>query len=164
MHSCDNCKFYYNLVFRRTFFQGILVCYFCIIYFNFYIYHTEFLLFEKKLNFQVYKEKRTEIVQMVQNNQIKIRKDMELIELPEDYKKCSSGGEAVVRQNNGSYTVGFWYTQGFLNSGFSLFAYSNDDSRTDVIQMVKEYGGIEYEINLSEKEKGWYYVTVKVGE
>ena len=118
----------------------------------------------KKLNFQVYKEKRTEIVQMVQNNQIKIRKDMELIELPEDYKKCSSGGKAVVRQNNGSYTVGFWYTQGFLDSGFSLFAYSNDDSRTDVIQMVKEYGGIEYEINLSEKEKGWYYVTAKVGE
>lgn len=76
----------------------------------------------KKLNFQVYKEKRTEIVQMVQNNQIKIRKDMELIELPEDYKKCSSGGEAVVRKNNGSYTVGFWYTQGFLDSGFSLFA------------------------------------------
>ena len=35
---------------------------------------------------------------------------MELIELPEDYKKCSSGGKAVVRQNNGSYTVGFWYT------------------------------------------------------
>ena len=62
------------------------------------------------------------------------------------------------------YTVGFWYTQGFLDSGFSLFAYSNDDSRTDVIQMVKEYGGIEYEINLSEKEKGWYYVTAKVGE
>ena len=61
---------------------------------------------------------------------------MELIELPEDYKKCSSGGEAVVRKNNGSYTVGFWYTQGFLDSGFSLFAYSNDDSRTDVIQMV----------------------------
>ena len=80
------------------------------------------------------------------------------------YKKCSSGGEAVVRKNNGSYTVGFWYTQGFLDSGFSLFAYSNDDSRTDVIQMVKEYGGIEYEINLSEKEKGWYYVTAKVGE
>jgi hypothetical protein len=51
-----------------------------------------------------------------------------------------------------------------LDSGFSLFAYSNDDSRTDVIQMVKEYGGIEYEINLSEKEKGWYYVTAKVGE
>lgn len=118
----------------------------------------------KKLNFQVYKEKRTEIVQMVQENQIKTRKDLELIELPEDYKKCSSGGEAVVRQNNGSYTVGFWYTQGFLNSGFSLFAYSNDDSRTDVIQMVKEYGGIEYEINLSEKEKGWYYVTAKVSE
>ena len=54
---------------------------------------------------RVYKEKRTEIVQMVQNNQIKIRKDMELIELPEDYKKCSSGGEAVVRKNNGSYTI-----------------------------------------------------------
>lgn len=55
---------------------------------------------------------------MVQNNQIKIRKDMELIELPEDYKKCSSGGEAVVRQNNGSYTVGFWYTQGFWTVDF----------------------------------------------
>ena len=81
-----------------------------------------------------------------------------------EFEKCSSGGEAVVRKNNGSYTVGFWYTQGFLDSGFSLFAYSNDDSRTDVIQMVKEYGGIEYEINLSEKEKGWYYVTAKVGE
>ena len=83
---------------------------------------------------------------------------MELIELPEDYKKCSSGGEAVVSKNNDGYT------EGFLDSGFSLFAYSNDDSRTDVIQMVKEYGGIEYEINLSEKEKGWYYVTAKVGE
>ena len=22
MYSCDNCKFYYNLVFRRTFFSG----------------------------------------------------------------------------------------------------------------------------------------------
>ncbi|MFR8902329.1 MAG: hypothetical protein ACLVHS_00225 [Blautia wexlerae] len=43
---------------------------------------------------------------------------MELIELPEDYKKCSSGGEAVVRQNNGSYTVGFWYTQGFWTVDF----------------------------------------------
>ena len=64
-------------------------------------------------------------------------------------------------KNNGSYTVGFWYTQGFLDSGFSLFAYSNDDSRTDVIQMVKEYG-IEYEINLSEK--GWYYVAAKISE
>ena len=111
----------------------------------------------KQLNFQVYKEKRTEIVQMVQNNQIKIRKDMELIELPEDYKKCSSGGEAVVRKNNGSYTVGFWYTQGFLDSGFSLFAYSKNDNRTDVIQIVKEY-----EINLSEK--GWYYVAAKISE
>ena len=75
------------------------------------------------------------------------------------FKKINYEGK-----NNGSYTVGFWYTQGFLDSGFSLFAYSNDDSRTDVIQMVKEYGGIEYEINLSEKEKGWYYVTAKVGE
>jgi hypothetical protein len=45
-----------------------------------------------------------------------------------------------------------------------LYLPSNDDSRTDVIQMVKEYGGIEYEINLSEKEKGWYYVMAKVGE
>ena len=51
-----------------------------------------------------------------------------------------------------------------MDSGFSLFAYSNDDSRTDVNSDGKEYGGIEYEINLSEKEKGWYYVTVKVGE
>ena len=33
--------------FEELFFQGILVCYFCIIYFNFYIYHTEFLLFKK---------------------------------------------------------------------------------------------------------------------
>lgn len=118
----------------------------------------------KKLNFQVYKEKRTEIVQMIQTNQIKVRPELELIKLPEDYKKCSSSGEAVVWQNNGSYTVGFWYTQGFLDSGFSLYAYNKDDSQTDVIQMVKEYGEIEYEINLSEKEKGWYYVIAKVSE
>ena len=57
-----------------------------------------------------------------------------------------------------------FYLSVFLLGYLSLFAYSNDDSRTDVIQMVKEYGGIEYEINLSEKEKGWYYVTAKVGE
>ena len=25
MHSCDNCKFYYNLVFRRTFFQEMCI-------------------------------------------------------------------------------------------------------------------------------------------
>ena len=74
---------------------------------------------------------------MVQNNQIKIRKDMELIRLPEDYKKMFFRWRSCSRKNNGSYTVGFWYTQGFLDSGFSLFAYSNDDSRTDVIQMVK---------------------------
>ena len=60
-------------------------------------------------------------------------------------------------KNNGSYTVGFWYTQGFLDSGFSLFAYSKNDNRTDVIQIVKEY-----EINLSEK--GWYYVAAKISE
>ena len=45
----------------------------------------------------------------------------------------------------------------FLDSGFSLFAYSKNDNRTDVIQIVKEY-----EINLSEK--GWYYVAAKISE
>ena len=61
----------------------------------------------KKLNFQVYKEKRTEIVQMVQNNQIKIRKRYGIkSNYQKDYKKCSSGGKAVVRQNNGSYYSG----------------------------------------------------------
>ena len=60
---------------------------------------------------------------------------------------------AVIQWDSGIHKA-FW-TVDFL---------SNDDSRTDVIQMVKEYVGIEYEINLSEKEKGWYYVTVKVGE
>ncbi|RHT32768.1 hypothetical protein DW805_07370 [Ruminococcus sp. AM32-17LB] len=44
-----------------------------------------------------------------------------------------------------------------LYSGFSLFAYSKNDNRTDVIQIVKEY-----EINLSEK--GWYYVAAKISE
>ena len=64
---------------------------------------------------------------------------------------------AVIQWDSGIHKA-FWTVD------FLLFAYSNDDSRTDVIQMVKEYGGIEYEINLSEKEKGWYYVTAKVGE
>jgi hypothetical protein len=50
----------------------------------------------------------------------------------------------VVWQNNGGCT-------------FSLFAYSKNDNRTDVIQIVKEY-----EINLSEK--GWYYVAAKISE
>ena len=46
-----------------------------------------------------------------------------------------------------------------FNSNRRFYRWTND-----VIQIVKEYGGIEYEINLSEKEKGWYYVTAKVGE
>ena len=50
-----------------------------------------------------------------------------------------------------------WQNNGRLYSGFSLFAYSKNDNRTDVIQIVKEY-----EINLSEK--GWYYVAAKISE
>ena len=143
--------------------KNIRICWFAAIPVLLFGIYLIFLFSDgmKKLNFQVYKEKRIEIVQMAKKHQIDIEKNSGIIELPEYYHKCSSGGKAIVWQNNDDYVVGFWYTQGFLNSSFSMFVYSSDDNPADVVQMMKEYMEMEYKIDLPEKEKCWYYVVAK---
>ena len=116
---------------------------------------------QNKLNFTVYRDMRYEVVKMVENHQLKVDEDNGMAELPEKYKKCSSGGDILVYQNEEELMVGFWVKRGFLDSGFTMFVYKSDDSPADIEQIVKECMWEGYDVSSERKEKQWYYITAK---
>lgn len=81
---------------------------------------------------KVYKNMRYEVVKMVENHQIETDGEKRIVELPEKYKKCSSGGDILVYQNDDESMVGFWVKRGFLDSGFTMFVYKSDDNSMDI--------------------------------
>ena len=61
--------------------------------------------------------------------------DENFVELPQKYRKCSSGGNVLIYQDE-EYVVGFWVKRGFLDNGFKMFAYTSANSSSDVEQMI----------------------------
>lgn len=70
------------------------------------------------LKYQVYKEKREEVVKMILEGEIKKEVSSKLIDLPEKYKIISSGGDILYLESPLSDSVfGFWETRGIVSSG-----------------------------------------------
>ncbi len=116
---------------------------------------------QNKLNFIVYKNMRYEVVKMVENHQIETDGGKRIVELPEKYKKCSSGGDVLVYQNDDESMVGFWLKRGFLDSGFTMFVYKSDDNSMNIEQIIKECMWDGYEVYSERKAEQWYYLTAK---
>jgi len=116
---------------------------------------------QNKLNFIVYKNMRYEVVKMVENHQIETDGEKRIVELPEKYKKCSSGGDVLVYQNDDESMVGFWLKRGFLDSGFTMFVYKSDDNSMNIEQIIKECMWDGYEVYSERKAEQWYYLTAK---
>lgn len=116
---------------------------------------------QNKLNFIVYKNMRYEVVKMVENHQIETDGEKRIVELPEKYKKCSSGGDVLVYQNDDESMVGFWVKRGFLDSGFTMFVYKSDDNSMNIEQIIKECMWDGYEVYSERKAEQWYYLTAK---
>jgi len=116
---------------------------------------------QNKLNFIVYKNMRYEVVKMVENHQIETDGGKRIVELPEKYKKCSSGGDILVYQNDDESMVGFWLKRGFLDSGFTMFVYKSDDNSMNIEQIIKECMWDGYEVYSERKAEQWYYLTAK---
>ncbi len=118
---------------------------------------------QNKLNFRVYKSMRYEIVEMVENHQLGESEEKGFVELPDKYKKCSSGGDVFIYRNNDECMIGFWIKRGFLDSGFSMFVYKSDDNAMDIERVVRECLWDGYEVNSEQKEKQWYYIIAREG-
>lgn len=116
----------------------------------------------EKLNFTVYKNKRYEIVKMVQENQIKVNSETGEIALSDRYKRVSDGSAVVLYDKRKEIAVGFWIDRGFLDSGFSMYVYESNDEddyiETAVLEMWPFYE--EYEVNIERLEKKWFRVVV----
>lgn len=50
---------------------------------------------------------RNDVVEMVEDHQLYVDEDEKFVELPQKYRKCSSGGDVLIYQDE-EYVVGFW--------------------------------------------------------
>lgn len=118
---------------------------------------------EEKLNFEVYKNRRYEVVNMVQEKQIKVNSETGEIMLTDRYKNVSADGSAIVLYDKGTeMAVGFWIDRGVLDSGFSMYVYVSNDGEKYIQTAILERWPFyeEYEINIERLEKRWFRVSV----
>lgn len=112
---------------------------------------------QNKLNYIVYRNMRNDVIEMVENHQLYVDEDKSFVALPQKYRKCSSGGDVLIYQDE-EYVVGCWVKRGFLDNGFKMFAYTSANGSSDVEQMIAACVWSGYEIHSEQIEKGWYYI------
>ena len=112
------------------------------------------------LNYQVYKEKREEVVKMILEGEIKKEVSSKLIDLPEKYKIISSGGDILYLESPLSDSVfGFWETRGIVSSGSTMYIYScqEENQLKKIIRNNLYYEQIE----IKQLDPLWYYVKLQ---
>lgn len=112
------------------------------------------------LEYQVYKEKREEVVKMILEGEIKKEVSSKLIDLPEKYKIISSGGDILYLESPLSDSVfGFWETRGIVSSGSTMYIYScqEENQLKKIIRNNLYYEQIE----IKQLDPLWYYVKLQ---
>lgn len=112
------------------------------------------------LKYQVYKEKREEVVKMILEGEIKKEVSSKLIDLPEKYKIISSGGDILYLESPLSDSVfGFWETRGIVSSGSTMYIYScqEENQLKKIIRNNLYYEQIE----IKQLDPLWYYVKLQ---
>ena len=90
------------------------------------------------IKFNMYQEKREEIVKMIVTGKLKKDDKKDTVNLPVSYEKFSDGGEVVMLDSDEKIMVGFWENRGFLNSGMDLYVYSENNSEDELIYRLKK--------------------------
>lgn len=108
------------------------------------------------LEFDWLKDDRTEIIEKIQNKDLKIYDSVGNIELPSNYKYISASGEVKEYKNDSEGTIiGFWIYRGLMISNKSeILLYSTMDKK-----FINDSGLILNIVKIEELEENWYYVT-----
>lgn len=114
------------------------------------------------IKFNVYQEKREEIVKMIVTEKLKKDNKKDLVRLPVSYEKFSADGEIVMLDSDEKkIMVGFWENRGFLNSGMNLYIYSENNSEDELTYRLKERFWSLEQIKIKEIEKNWFYIKAQ---
>lgn len=114
------------------------------------------------MNFNIYKEKRTDMIQMVNEQKLHADTESSIIKLPSEYQNISSDGEAILLSDlNDSLIVGFWLSRGFLDSGFTMFVYASDDNAESIKNGITTVMWPYYNIFVEKLEKNWFFVKAQ---
>ena len=117
---------------------------------------------EQFMNFNIYKEKRTDMIQMVNEQKLHADTESSMIKLPSEYQNISSNGEAILLSDlNDSLIVGFWLSRGFLDSGFTMVVYAADDNAESIKNGITTVMWPYYNISVQKLEKNWFFVKAQ---
>ncbi len=113
----------------------------------------------EKADWNILKNKRTEIVHRIKRNEIKGKgtSGNGIFELPFGFPTVSNGGNDVWvfrNKENNSITIQFWVFRNFIDSPSTLFVYSDDEERiADLEQKIKENPKNNWKL-----DKNWYRI------
>lgn len=108
-----------------------------------------------KLNYELYKDKRCEVVDMVTAHVMQPEQNSISVKVPEEYKGISTGGDIAIYSNENEVVVGFWINRGFLDSGYSMFLYSSSNDMNSIRKQSQDI----LEADVIEKiENHWFYM------
>lgn len=117
---------------------------------------------EQFMNFNIYKEKRTDMIQMVNEQKLHADTESSMIKLPAEYQNISSNGETILLSDlNDSLIVGFWLSRGFLDSGFTMFVYASNDNAESIKNGITTVMWPYYNISVQKLEKNWFFVKAQ---
>ena len=113
----------------------------------------------EKTDWNILKNKRTEIVEQIKRNEIKGKgtSGNGIFELPFEFPVVSNGGNDVwvfKNKEDKSVTIQFWVFRNFFDSPSTYFVYSNDKKRiSDLEQKIKENPENNWKL-----DENWYRI------
>lgn len=110
---------------------------------------------EAKVRFELnlYEDERLEIIKMIEDNKLEVD-DLGNVELPEKYKKVSTGGEVAVYQNaKDGKVIAFWVFRG-MQSGSVQLIYSAGGEK-----LIKDNETGHPIVSIDKLKDNWYYVV-----
>lgn len=107
------------------------------------------------LDFKMNKSERNQVISKIQGGKLKpnVSYNNELIHLPKKYAHLSKGGgEVVIEEKNGHYSVLFFTFRGVLDN-FSGFVYSPNDKKPQAHSFDGDFKEVV------KMKRNWYYVS-----
>ncbi|MCI0767760.1 hypothetical protein [Bacillus sp. TL12] len=116
---------------------------------------TPFTLIYLKLDFIIYKENRTEVVELINRKELtpNVNHDNRQIHLPKQFATTSKGGGDVLIQHSKNGTSVFFFTYRGILDNFSGLIYTPNDVKPNKSDFNSEFKEIK------KIEKNWYYVS-----
>lgn len=105
-----------------------------------------------KVELSLYEDERLEVIELLKSNKLKTD-ELGNLDLPEKYRKISTGGEVTVYQNDeDEQVINFWIFRGML-SGSTQLIYSTGGEK-----LIKDNEGGHPITYIEKLHDNWYYV------